>query len=124
MSKNAFSILKSIPKLKYTNYGHIPNVSAEEPVRYALLIGSPIAMLDLDNIEKDISKMTKNMIGHEKGIRKELMKLATNIRKKNTHINRVKKRLFVSMNFEMILIPMPVITLTIVLCSTHYLFFL
>ena len=50
-------------------------------------------MLDPNNIEEDISKMTKNMIGHRKGIRKELIKLATNIWKSNIHINRVKKRI-------------------------------
>ena len=92
--KNTFSILKSIPKPTCANYGHIENVSAEEPMRYALLIRSPITMLNPDNIEKDISKMTKNMIGHRKGIRKELIELATNIQKSNAHINRVKKGLF------------------------------
>jgi hypothetical protein len=79
--KNTCSILKNTPTPKCVNYGHIANVSAEEPIRFALLIGSPIAMLDPENIEDDISTMTMNMIGHGKGLRKELLKLASDIKK-------------------------------------------
>ena len=57
--KNKNSILKNIPTPKCVNYSHIANISAEEPIRFNLLIGSPIAMLDPENIEHDISKITK-----------------------------------------------------------------
>jgi len=90
-TKNTYSILKNIPTPKCVNYGHIVNVSADEPVRYALLIGSSIAMLDPDNIENDISRMSKNMIGHRKGLRKKLIELAAKIRNTKGYKEGTKK---------------------------------
>ena len=78
--KNKNFILKNIPIPKCNNYGHIVKASAEEPIRFALLIGLPITMLDPENIVYNISKITKNMIGHGKGLRKELLKLALEIK--------------------------------------------
>ena len=56
------------------------NVSAEEPMRFALLTGSPIAMIDPHNTEEEISKMTNNMFGHGKGMQKKLRSLAQKIK--------------------------------------------
>ena len=52
------------------------NVSAEEPIRFALLIGSPIAMIDPHNIEEEISQMTNNVFGYGKGLQNKLRSLA------------------------------------------------
>ena len=98
--KNKYSILKNIPTPQCVNYGHIVNVSADEPIRFALLIGSPIAMLDPENIEQDISKMSKNMIGHGKGLRKKLIKLASEIRSNNATNSPVKKRIVCCNDFR------------------------
>ena len=62
--KNAHSILKTLPKPKCANCSHIVNSSAEEPVRLALLLGLIIAILDPKNVERNVSTMIKNMIGH------------------------------------------------------------
>jgi len=98
--KNKYSILKNIPTPQCVNYGYIVNVSADEPIRFALLIGSPITMLDPENIEQDISKMSKNMIGHGKGLRKKLIKLASEIRSNNATNSPVKKRIVCCNDFH------------------------
>ena len=53
------------------------NTSSEEPFRFALLIGSYIAMLRPTRIEEDIQSMKNNMIGNGKGLQEELVKLAS-----------------------------------------------
>ena len=50
-------------------------------------------MLDPKNIEDDVSTMTMNMIGHGKEFRKELLKLASEIRKGTTNNCPTKKRI-------------------------------
>ena len=62
--KTSHSILKTIPIPTCINYSHIVNISAEEPIRYALMIGSPIAILCLEYIEENIKKMVNNTIGY------------------------------------------------------------
>ena len=52
--KTSHSILKTIPIPTCVNYGYIVNASAEEHMRYALIIGSPIAILHPKYIEEDI----------------------------------------------------------------------
>ena len=78
--KSSHSILKNMPTPKYLNYGHIANVSAKKPIRFALLIGSNKALLRPDHIDEDVSKMVNNMIGHGKGLQKDLRKLASVIK--------------------------------------------
>ena len=51
------------------------NASAEEPVRFALLIESPIAMIDPHSTVEEISKMTNNVFGHGKGLQKKFHSL-------------------------------------------------
>ena len=62
-----------------------------EPLRFTLLIRLPIAILDPENIEQDISRMNKNMIGYGKRLRNQLIKLTQQIRKNNTINGLVKK---------------------------------
>lgn len=50
-------------------------------------------MMDPENTEHNVSKMTKNVIGHGKGLRKELLKLALEIRKCTTNNSPKKKRI-------------------------------
>ena len=83
--KIIYSILKNILILKYANYSYITNVLTEEATRFSLLIGLPIAMQDPKNIEHNISKMRKNIIGYGKGFREDLLKLVLEIRKNTTN---------------------------------------
>ena len=53
------------------------NASTEEPMRFALLIGSDTYMLRPTHIEDDIQNMKNNMIGNGKGPQEELVKLAS-----------------------------------------------
>ena len=62
--KTSHSILKTIPIPICTNYGHIVNALAKEPMRYALMIGSLIAILCPEYIEEDIKKIVNNTIGY------------------------------------------------------------
>ena len=55
--KNAYSILKNVPAPKCSNYSHIANSSAEELIKYVLLIGSSITMLDPEHIKSNASKI-------------------------------------------------------------------
>ena len=64
---------------------------AEESIRFTLLIGSPIVMLDPENIENNIPKMIKNMIRYGKGLRKELLKLVLKIRNSTSNNSPSKK---------------------------------
>ena len=91
--KSTYSILKNIPTPKCVNYGNMVNVSAEEPIKFALLIGSPIALLDPEHIEHDVSRMSKNIIGHGKGVKKGLIKLAAEIRSHTPKDCSIKRRI-------------------------------
>ena len=44
------------------------NTSAEEPMRFALLIGLDIAILRPTHIEEHIQTMKNTMVGHGKGL--------------------------------------------------------
>ena len=56
------------------------NVPAEEPIRFVLLIGSPIALLCPEPIEKHV-KMVKNVIRHEKWLQNQLRILSSIVMK-------------------------------------------
>ena len=77
LSKSAYSAIKTLPKPKYISSIHIANTSAEKLVRFSFLLGLKITMLDQNNIETGISAMINNVIGHGKGLRKELINLAS-----------------------------------------------
>ena len=51
-------------------------------------------MLDPHNMEMHIFSMTNNVIGHDKGLRKELINLVSKIREESTNVNGIKKRNF------------------------------
>ena len=48
-------------------------------------------MLDPNNTKRDMPAMTNNMIGHSKGLRKEIINLASKIRNSSTNVNRIKR---------------------------------
>ena len=75
-TKNASSIIKNTPTPKCVNCGHMVNVSAEEPATFDLLMGSPIAIIDPCDAEEEISKMTNNVFGNDKGLQKNIRSLA------------------------------------------------
>ena len=49
------------------------NTVAEEPIKCALLYSSNIAMFRLENIQEEMLGNKLNLIGHEKGLYKELV---------------------------------------------------
>ena len=69
-------IAQNLPKPKHTTHGSMVNTSAIEPVRFALLIASEIAMMCPQHIIEDMESIKNNMIGHGKGLQEEFIELA------------------------------------------------
>ena len=70
------SIVQNLPKPNCQCNGTMVNTAAEEPIRFALLCGSNIAMLRPGNIREDIKECMLNVIGHGSETQKEIIDLA------------------------------------------------
>ena len=71
-TKNTSSIIQNALVLKCANYRCIVNILADEPMKFGLLIELPITMIDLCNAGGNVSKMTNNILGWNKGLQKKL----------------------------------------------------
>ena len=47
------------------------NVESDQPTKFLLMMERNIEMLRPDHIDKEISKMSENTIGHRKGLQKK-----------------------------------------------------
>ena len=66
-------ILQSLPRPKCSLNGTMVNTAAEEPIKCAILRSSDIAMLRPENIQEEMLVNKLNLIGHGKGLYKELV---------------------------------------------------
>ena len=74
-ARNSFSIVNNNPKPIVLKNEFISIITVDKPIKYTLIIRSPITMLCLECIDKDI-KSVKKIIGYGKGLQKELNNLS------------------------------------------------
>ena len=68
VKESMLSIVRNIPRPSSKVNGYVTNVEAEQPVKFSLMMRHSAAMLRPHYIDRDISKMSKSMIGHDRGL--------------------------------------------------------
>ena len=60
--------MSNIPRPSSKGNGSMMSFEADQPMKFSLMMGDIAAMIRPHHIDEDISKMSKNMIGHGRGL--------------------------------------------------------